>query len=315
MPVNYYFSGTGISKKEDTKEMAGLIPYRLLSCHGAYTSYGHTWARNVIEHEHSKEFNTLLLDSGAFTAWNQGHEMLLKDLMPVYYDFMMKYWTSVKEIYLINLDKIPGSPGRTADEAEIKECIEVSDRNYELLVKEFGPRVMPVYHQGESEARLKECVKMSDYICVSPRNDLHESQRVKWSREVHSKLERSTKTHGLAATGLEMMTTVPWTSVDSATWIFKAGNGTITLCVNGKMVDIGISEKSPTRHFAGQHINTVHPMMKKVLQDRIEELGYSIENLMTDHNYRMTITMKEVQHWVDNYYYLNFNESNTLFEL
>lgn len=315
MPVNYYFSGTGISKKDDLEELAKIIPYRLLSCHGAYTSFGHTWSSNVIKSDKSKQFNTLLLDSGAFTGWNQGHEVKLEILLPVYYDFMLKYWENVKEIYLINLDKIPGSPGRTPDEAEIQEAIEISDKNYEILVKEFGPRVLPVYHQGEDEKRLAEIVAMSEYICVSPRNDLWEGQRVKWSQEVHSKITRATKTHGLAATGLEMMTTVPWTSVDSATWIFKAGNGTITLCINGKMVDIGISEKSPTRHVSGQHIMTVHPLMRKVMEDRINSLGYTVDELMIDHNPRMSITMKEVQYWVDNHYYLNFKKSNTLFPL
>ena len=312
--INYYFSGVGTFTGDVLRNLAQSTPYRLLSCHGAYTKFGHTWAQHAVDHDNSKK-NTLLLDSGAFTAWNQGHEMTLDKLLPVYYDFMSRYWVHLKEIFLINLDKIPGSPGRTADNAEIEECIEISDKNYRILVKEFGDRVLPVFHQGESQDRLLECVDMSKYVCISPRNDLHENQRVTWSREVHAKLPKGVSTHGLAATGLEMMTTVPWTSVDSASWIFTASNGSVVLCINGKMVNLGFSEKSPSRFETVQHICNVSGIVRDRIQARLDDLGYTIEQLATEHGARMSLTMKEIQYWVDNHHRFEICDQNYLFGL
>jgi hypothetical protein len=89
--MDYYFSGVAPVTKEVAEAMAIRTSHRLLSCHGAYIKAGHTWLADVLKNPNAKTENTILLDSGAFTAWNQGHVMELKELMPVYYDFMSKY--------------------------------------------------------------------------------------------------------------------------------------------------------------------------------------------------------------------------------
>ena len=301
--------------KEVAEAMAIRTPHRLLSCHGAYIKAGHNWLADVLKNPNAKTENTILLDSGAFTAWNQGHVMELKDLMPVYYDFMSKYWSSVKDIWLINLDKIPGSPGRTADQAEIDDCIRISDENYNILVREFGPRVLPVYHQGESKNRLLDIAKMGDYICISPRNDLHESFRVAWSREAHAAVPAGKKTHGLAATGIVMMTTVPWGSVDSAAWIFKSGTGVISIVLHGNLIDLGVSPKSPTRFDPNRHIMNVDPVTRKQAVARIESLGFTVEQLAESHSARTDIIMQEVHYWVANHHRCDFSKPPSLFDL
>lgn len=310
--LDYYFSGVPSYRDEEVERLAQIVPHRLLSCHGDYIKAGHKWAsRTVLNPKHG----TLLLDSGAFTAWNKCHEMHLHDLLPVYFDFMNKYWKDCKEIYLINLDKIPGSPGRTAEYAEIQEAISISDHNYRILVKEFGNRVLPVYHQNEDEARLREICAMTDYVCISPRNDLPEGQRVKWSREVHAKIPRTTKTHGLAATGTLMMETVPWTSVDSASWVFTAATGNITICIAGKLLNLGISEESPTRFLKNQHYNNLAEPMRKVVEQRILLSGYTPEQMVVDHAARMSFTMTEIMYWNENYHKTTITDVQTLFEL
>lgn len=296
-------------------KLADSTPHRLLSCHADYTNFAHKWMGALMQCDNPKK-NTMLLDSGAFTAWNKGGEVTLDHLMPVYYEFMEKYWSSVNEIYLINLDKIPGSPGRTADEAEIADCIRISDENYEKLRNVFGDRVLPVYHQGENEARLHEVCAMTRYICISPRNDLHEGLRVKWSREVHSKMPAGILTHGLAATGIEMMTTVPWYSVDSASFVFTASTGSVTLCLNGNLVNLGASSKSSLRHIAGQHLCNLDEMtMRVTVLPRLAMLGYTVEILAEDHRARMAVCMQEIQYWVDNYHKFEIAPVASLFDL
>lgn len=314
--MNYYFSGMGLSPVHDIhycEKLAKKIPYRLLSCYTEYTKFAHFWSDLVTKQDDSKTFNTILLDSGAFTAWNKGVEMKLEDLLPTYYDFMVKYWEQCKEIYLINLDKIPGSPGVNPTDEEVEECVRISDLNYEILVKEFGDRVIPVFHQGESENRLREVSDMGEYICVSPRNDLPEKYRVQWSSEVHAKLPEGKKTHGLATTGSKIMKTVPWYSVDSASWMFTASTGSVTTVLNGKLTNIGISEKSSNRFQRGTHFDNVLPKIQEMMQERMGANGYDVEELRTNDGARCAFTMEEIQFWVDNFHKFDVVKPQTLF--
>ena len=178
----------------------------------------------------------ILLDSGAFTAWNKGETTTVDDVKRKYSRFIELAGDLFDEIWGINLDVIPGEKGRDPTPDELKRAVEVSDINFEILVKEFGDIILPVYHQGESIDRLGECVAPADvqstYICVSPRNDLAENQRVNWSRDAHAELNRKwphIMTHGLATTGNRMVRTVPWYSGDSAAWVQHGGYGMIDI--------------------------------------------------------------------------------------
>ena len=178
----------------------------------------------------------ILLDSGAFTAWNKGEVTTVDDVKRKYSKFIELAGDAFDEIWGVNLDVIPGEKGRDPTEDELKRAVEVSDINFEILVKEFGDIILPVYHQGESVERLAENVAQvdgkSNYICVSPRNDLAEGLRVKWSRDCHAELTRRwphIMTHGLATTGNKMVRTVPWYSGDSAAWVQHGGYGMIDI--------------------------------------------------------------------------------------
>lgn len=178
----------------------------------------------------------ILLDSGAFTAWNKGEKTTVDDVKRKYSRFMEAAGDMFDEIWMINLDVIPGERGRDPTLAELDEAVRVSDINFEILVKEFGNRILPVFHQGESADRLGECVAQvdgkSNYICVSPRNDLPEGKRIEWSRDSHGLLKANwphIMTHGLATTGNRMVRTVPWYSGDSAAWVQHGGYGMIDI--------------------------------------------------------------------------------------
>jgi len=178
----------------------------------------------------------ILLDSGAFTGWNKGESTSVDDVLRKYSMFIDMAGDTFDEIWGINLDVIPGEKGRDPTLDELKRAVEVSDINFEILVKEFGDIILPVYHQGEDVSRLRECVAQvdgkSNYICISPRNDLAEGYRVKWSRDAHSELTQNFPhilTHGLATTGNKMVRTVPWFSGDSAAWVQHGGYGMIDI--------------------------------------------------------------------------------------
>lgn len=236
-----------------------------------------TAARKIADHlvEAAQPF-CLLLDSGAFTAWSQGHEVTLDDLFAAYDEMIATYGDKAEEVWLISLDKIPGSKGRTATPDEINEACRISDENFKILTDRYGDRVLPVFHQNESTSRLHEVAAMADYICVSPRNDLPEKSRVRWSAEVHARIPGK-RTHGLAATGKGMMQTVPWYSVDSASSIFAAMNGGIYR--NSSLQVLQMSTKSSSIKDMDQHFRTLPSLVQEHLVAEFERRGFTLEGL------------------------------------
>lgn len=275
--MHIFYSGVGKGVIEMDSRL-GSPRYRLFSCHGAYYKYAQQTSPLVATIDQDYE---IMLDSGAFTAWTKGEEVKLTHLLRDYED-LVNIIGDLEKVWMINLDKIPGEKGRTASPKEVIEAIRISDENFNVLNEHFPGRVLPVFHQNESDTRLEEVCRMSDYICVSPRNDMAETYRIKWSSEVHAKIANinpNVRTHGLAATGYTMMTRVPWHSVDSATWIAIAAYGGIF--VNEKLNIRGISQESPTRHEIDQHYDNLSDPQKAYLNGLMEEWDLPIEGLQS----------------------------------
>ena len=280
--MKLFFSGSGYIEVELDQRIPRGVKYRLLSCHEEYLTIAHQLSDALCEH--SDDPLELMFDSGAFTAWSKGKEVVLDTLIETYDDMLERYWHRCQNIWLISLDKIPGSPGRTADPEELDEACRISDENFEVLQKRYGDIILPVYHQNESSKRLFEIADMAPYICVSPRNDLPEHMRVRWSSEVHS-LIPGKNTHGLAATGYQMMTTVPWGSVDSASWIFTSSTGSIY--VNKKLRMLQVSSKSSSVKDKDAHINTVSKAVRDSVNELVESRGFTLKELEDEYKSRM----------------------------
>lgn len=274
--MNLFFSGVGKGVIE-TDPRLGSPRYRLFSCHGSYFKYAQKTGPLVSEIDDQFE---IMLDSGAFTAWTKGEEVTLDHLIRDYSTLIDEYGYDISKIWLINLDKIPAEPGRDPTPDELSEAIRISDENFHILRERFGDRIIPVFHQNEDQARLAEICSMARYVCISPRNDLGEKHRRSWAKEVHHKIPEGVRTHGLATTGYPMMTTVPWHSVDSATWIMIAAYGHIYSKPDLSL--ISISSDSPNRHDLGKHYHTVSDVERNRLDDLMEEWGFTVEALESD---------------------------------
>jgi len=220
-----------------------------------------------------------MLDSGAFTSWSRGEHITLNEVMRNYRRIVDTYAQFYKTIYMINLDVIPGSKGVTPNRSQVDAALVESDKNYEILSKEFGDVVIPVFHQGEEPERLHEVASQNpSYICVSPRNDLNEQQRIPWAQEVHQEIP-GIATHGLAATGVDMMTKVPWHSVDSASWVMHAGYGGIIVQNRRGFTLLSVSRESPNRRFYRSHYENSGPDIQRIVQNQAESLDLTISEL------------------------------------
>ena len=311
--LKFFMSGNMGRAGEEEERLAVELECRLCSCHDAYVRDAKRWAGIASRKETG--ITKMLLDSGAFTAWSKGKRVDINHLIATYSDVMSFADHSKVKIWLINLDVIPGSIGVTASATDVDEAIKQSDINFNILVKEFGDCVVPVYHQNETEARLREVVSMANYICASPRNDLPEWTRVQWSEEVHQKIPAGTRTHGLATTGALMMSRVPWWSVDSAAWLYSGAMGKVDALDNNKWVSINISKESPDVYNQGKHYRNCDKHIQEVIDRRAAFHGIDVAKLQDDHMARKLFNGLEIIEWLKTFKFEPKQYQPSLFEL
>jgi hypothetical protein len=280
MTIHLYHSGS-LGAASHRRQLMSMIDFRLLSLHEQYLPTARNYIRQIQEIRDPSEI-TLLLDSGAFTAWKRKEKDIEVETLLGVLQKVFKYADGrFKEVFAISLDKIPGQPGTTPSNEEVAEAIRISDNNHHILSKEFGNRILPVFHQGEPRSRFYEVLALNpEYTCVSPRNDVHEAARRHWSQRVHKLLPDNVRTHGLATTGGEMMLEVPWYSIDSAAIIQAAAFGKIFIPSKNQLLLISVSKQSPNKRHHYKHLSTMGPIVKaqvEELMDRVKVTHHEIE--------------------------------------
>lgn len=294
MPPILYISGALPNSTQE--QQVRDTQARLLSCHGSYLGVARRFLR-VAASTPEWRSRPLMLDSGAFSAWKTGKSTSLDEVTRHYDEIIGLARGNVGQIWLINLDVIPGESGRDPTVTEIADAIVQSDRNLEILKKRFGDVVLPVFHQGEDLTRLDEVCAQAQYIGVSPRNDVAEPRRIEWSQRIHAYLARKhphVKTHGLAATGFNMFTKVPWYSVDSASWIMSAAYGAVMLFQNGRLNVIGLSERSPRKGEWDTHIDNMPKSMQDEVWAILDKSGFTRQELLDDGIKRATSNIQQM---------------------
>lgn len=327
--MNFYFSGTPRCDEKYQQVENSLCTHRLFSLHGSYERSVLQWIRHPktgIESHLDKPYpRHIMLDSGAFTSWKSGHHTTVEEVISSYERFFKAAKGYFDSIVAINLDVIPGESGRDPTPQEIKDAIKTSDINYKILTDKFGDVILPVFHQGEPLERALAVEELTDktsrYICVSPRNDLHENLRVTWAQQVHAALKPHTQTHGLATTGNLMLERVPWYSVDSATWVLLSAYGGIAYYWDtGKKktyASIAMSTEGGRDRFQGMHFDSYADPYKDLITERAESMGLTIDQLKTDMRARALFCMKNLSMYADKVRSEKKAHSyqNTLFEI
>jgi hypothetical protein len=164
----------------------------------------------------------LVLDSGAFTAWNKG------DVVDIaaYADWAIAARKKARQAVAVNLDVIPGRPGKTASAGEREAAMVQSLKNADYL-RSRGVEVIEVWHQDEPFSYFDELVQRAAgrVVGVSPRNDLSPAARVTWLKGVLGHVARTygparcPPTHGFGVTARRFLEAFPFWSADSSTWI------------------------------------------------------------------------------------------------
>lgn len=298
--IKYFLSGASGIRASVLPDVAALIDYRLLSMHKAFKGNTRVWCE--VSNHPKCAMKEVMLDSGAFTAFMKGHKLTVEDLIAVYDDTIRKMNPKI-QVWLINLDVIPGAPGRATTPKEMIDALDGSDKNFKILKKRYGDRVLPVFHQTEGDARLREVAKMSDYIGLGFRQDFAEGDRIKYAEEVLSILQPMGKmTHGLATTGYKMLSRTAFDSVDSATWLYIAAMGGV-MYINdrGDIDSTAVSSSSPRQSELRQHFRTVEEPERQLMLARFKDAGCTLAQVESDLSYRILFNAHQMREWLSAY--------------
>jgi len=229
---------------------------------------------------------SLILDSGAFSAWTKKISINLNN----YADFCLQHLPYID--YIVNLDVIPGEFGQKAlPLKEIEKSASEGWANYEYMIKRGIPKekLIHIFHQGEDFKWLEKIVKAMPYIGLSPANDRSTSEKIRWLDNCmkyvcDEKGYPKVKWHGFAVTSFRLMSRYPWFSVDSTSWVMTSRMGGVYVprYRSGKWIydedswKISVSARSPNISQAGKHINTFSRLQKQHILDYFSEKGYAL---------------------------------------
>lgn len=306
MSIKYFLSGASSIWPEHLPDVASLIDYRLLSMHKGFRGNTRIWCE--ASHHAKSSMQEVMLDSGAFTAFTKGHEVVMSELVASYDDTVRRLNPKLK-IWFINLDVIPGTK-RGGVLVGLNQALDESEKNYKSLKKRYGSRVIPVYHRTEGESQLMEIASLNDYIGIGFGPKTSEEYRVQHAEEVLSILEpMGKKVHGLATTGYRMLNRAPFDSVDSATWLYIAAMGGIMyLDDQGDIANLAISASSPKQRELRQHFNTLSGDEQTLVLSRLKDAGVTLEQVqgkagesLGDLSYRILFNAHQMREWLRTY--------------
>lgn len=239
------------------------------------------------------DLGSVIIDSGAFTAWNKGQVIDLAKYTQ--YALIAKDQLESLGIpcRIVNLDVIPGKRGQTAslnrnfsNKNNIKIINKASKEGYQnmkYMMKAGVDKPIHVFHQGDHFKWLDRMIQHTDYIGVSPANDVSQKSKYAWIQSVFEYIYKNNidvKTHGFAVHTRESLLDFPWTSCDAASWRLWAGFGLVFVPVGGytnpdyskKHITLAVSEK-----VIGKNHGKMSPQVIKLL----ESSGYTYEELQT----------------------------------
>jgi len=179
---------------------------------------------NVLDGYRPKSFT---LDSGAFSVWANGKSIDIE----AYTRFAKELRSSLSsdiEVNVVNLDVLPGKFGETPTDEQREESAQKGWNNM-LKLENEGLKVIHVYHQHENLSWLEKMRQHSDYIGISPANDVSMKQKLFFMDSCYGKLRDSIKTHGFAVTSPDQLYRYPLYSADSSSWVAPARFGRIPI--------------------------------------------------------------------------------------
>lgn len=221
----------------------------------------------------------VFLDSGAFSAFTLGVTIDL----PTYCAYINQnrdIWRVEDGVVMASVLDGIGDPLQTY-------------RN-QLHMESLGAKPLPCFHAGEDERYLEHYVQNYEYITLGGMVGSSTKQLCVWLDRIWERYltdgsgRPRLKVHGFGITAIPIMERYPWWSVDSSSWIQSAAFGGI---VTPEWGPLSVSEKSPARHDAGQHISNLTSIEQDMVLQMLERSGFTYERLSTVYESRAAFNL------------------------
>lgn len=231
-------------------------------------SYHYVGKQKFVD-EMRNDHASIFLDSGAFSAYTLGVDIDL----PAYCEYIKRNMDIIRvedNVVLASVLDGIGDPLQTY-------------RN-QLAMERLGAKPLPCFHAGEDERYLEWYVRNYEYITLGGMVGTSTKQLCVWLDRIWDKYltdgsgNPRLKVHGFGITAIPVMERYPWHSCDSSSWIQSAAFGSIITPDHGPM---SVSEKSPSRHDAGQHVGTLTQIEQDYVLAMLEKQGFTFERLAT----------------------------------
>lgn len=261
--TNSYRQGQNryVKLTDHEKYLVGQIPHILESWH-------YVGKQKYVD-EMRADNAQIFLDSGAFSAYTLGVELSVED-----------YCNYIKR----NMDILRVEDGVVM--ASVLDGIGDPLQTYrnQLEMEMRGCKPLPCFHAGEDERYLEYYVANYEYITLGGMVGSSSKQLSIWLDRMWERYltdgsgNPKIKVHGFGITAIPLMERYPWYSCDSSSWIQSAAFGSIVTAEYGPL---SVSEKSPARHDAGQHVTTLSAIEQDHVFRMLEEQGFTYERLST----------------------------------
>lgn len=279
---------------------------------------------NRYKQEHPECLCDLVVDSGAYSAWSRGKAFDVDE----YINYLNANNLIETCFWAAEADKIPGSFGVDPTEEERLAAPEESWNNYLYMIKRVRcpKKIVPIFHMGED---YKHLIRMLEYrfddgdfipyIGISPRNDVHVNEKMKWYettwKVIYDKCaelgRKEPLTHNFGMTTISLMEQYPSCSSDSTSWVRSGSFGNISIVVNGKIKSVYVSDRNPT---SPDHINNQPLAIKEAVEKECKKMGYgmSLDALINDTKgaLRPLFNLFSLNEWKKSFRY----EGNTQFK-
>ena len=154
--------------------------------------------------QHEYHIRDWVLDSGAYSAHNSGKSIDLQEFIDTALRLLEEDPT-LTEVF--GLDVIGDW--------------EATNKNVEEMWRQGVPAI-PTYHIGEPEEYLLHIAKEYPKIALGGVARMPAGPRIEWARQCFHRVW-PTRIHGFGFGGKKDMISLPWDSVDSASWEMKPG--------------------------------------------------------------------------------------------
>lgn len=228
----------------------------------------------------------LMIDSGAFSAWNLGNKTGKNITVDVdeYIDFINEYGDHFDVI--VQVDAVTGKDG--LDEGHNQKQIATWENFLYMrskIRKDLWPKFIPVVHGGDTWDFLDlvlnykdEDGKYLEYIALAGPQNVQATRNTNWWFEAFSRIAKSpnpnVKTHGLGMTTLDLLDQLPLNSADSSSWNAFGRFGTIVT----PMGAISISDRKMNRV---DNFNNLPIERQNEITKYLESLGSSPEKCLS----------------------------------